>query len=62
MHVAGVRIRRRWNEKSGREDAPAAFLERVRPARYFAASALATRLSLHALSATLSFCGISFAA
>lgn len=30
--------------------------------RYFAASADAMLLSLHALSATLSFCGISFAA
>ncbi|CAD9216942.1 hypothetical protein BCEN4_100004 [Burkholderia cenocepacia] len=30
--------------------------------RYFAASALATFLSTQALSATLSFCGISFAA
>lgn len=31
-------------------------------ARYFAASAGGMLLSLHALSATLSFCGISFAA
>ena len=30
--------------------------------RYFAASADAMLLSLHALSATLNFCGISFAA